>query len=153
MKTQTNNSVIDISRFTDTPKAFVSGQGKGMRMKSILPYTNFVLNMLVRDAEIINGEALLPDKGRPVIAIASHGPGFAWVPLPALTGKVFMENGCGEVIGGMYPHKAMLLIPGLKKYYKKILGAPTEIKTVADIVSVLKKNEIGFGGISKRIAF
>lgn len=144
MKARTNKSMTDMRLFTDTPEGFVSGQGKGMRMKNVLPYTRFVLNRLVRDAEIINGKALLPTDGRPVVAIASHGPGFAWIPLPALTGKVFMENGCGDVIGGMYPHKAMLLIPGLKKYYKKILGAPTEIKTVSEIVATLKKKEIGF---------
>lgn len=144
MKTRINNSKSNLHRCTDSLKTFVSGQGKGIHMKSILPYTRFVLNMLVRDAEIINGEALLPNDGRPVIAIASHGPGFAWVPLPALAGKIFMENGCGDVIGGIYPHKVMLMIPGLKRYYKKLLGTPTEIKTVADIVNVLKKNEIGF---------
>jgi len=144
METQTKKSAADRCMLDNTPEGFVSGQGKGMHMKNILPYTRFVLNMLVRDAEIINGEALLPANGRPVVAIASHGPGFAWVPLPALAGKVFMENGYGNVIAGMYPDKAMLLIPGLKKYYKRILGTPTEIKTAADIVNVLKKNEIGF---------
>jgi len=125
---------------------FISGNGKGMYMKNIKPYTDFVLNFLVKNSEIINGKALLPTEGKPVIAIASHGPGFSWLPLPALTGKVFIENGCEDIVVGMYPHKIMLMIPGLKKYYKKVLGTPTEVNTVDDVVTLLKNNQIGLTG-------
>ncbi|MGK5094885.1 hypothetical protein WDW89_23105 [Deltaproteobacteria bacterium TL4] len=115
-------------------------------MKNIKPYTDFVLKILTKKAELINGELLLPLDGRPVVAIVSHGPGFSWIPIPALIGKVYMDNGFGETIGGMFPHKVMFLIPGLKRYYKKRLGAPTEVKNVADIVQLLINKEIGLIG-------
>jgi len=133
-------------KFADRGDSFVSGEGKGVRMEKWKPFTDLVLNNLVKDAEIINADALLPTDGRPVIAIASHGPGFAWVPLAALVGKFFIDNGYGNIVGGMYPHKAMFLIPGLKRYYKKILGTPTDVNTVDDIVDLLRNNEIGLTG-------
>ncbi len=122
------------------------GEGKGVQMIKWKPFTDFVLNHLVKKAEMINGEALLSTDGRPVVAIASHGPGLAWVPLAALVGKFFIENRHGDVIGGIYPHKALFLIPGLKNYYKTVLGAPTEVNTVADIVDLLKNRKIALTG-------
>lgn len=133
-------------KFTDKGHSFTSGDGKGVRMEKWKPFSDFVLNNLVNKADIINPEALLPSDGRPVIAIAAHGPGFAWVPLAALVGKFFIDNGYGDIIGGMYPHKAMFLIPGLKGYYKKVLGTPTDVNTVDDIVELLKNNDIGITG-------
>ncbi|MBF0223850.1 MAG: hypothetical protein HQK76_00220 [Desulfobacterales bacterium] len=141
-----NLPINNVNIFTDENNNFQNGSGKGVHMKSFKPYTDFVLNYLVKQAELINGEAVLPTDGRPVIAIVAHGPGFSWVPLPALIGKLYMDNGFGNIIGGMFPHKAMFLIPGLKNYYKKILGAPTKIKTVEDIVNLLKNKEIGLTG-------
>jgi hypothetical protein len=46
----------------------------------------------------------------------------------------------------MYPHKALFLIPGLKDYYRRVLGTPTDINSVDDIVTLLKNNEIGLAG-------
>jgi hypothetical protein len=115
-------------------------------MKKWKPFSDFVLKNLVKDAAIINGEALLSNNGRPVVAIASHGPGFAWIPLAALVGKFFIENGHGDVIGGLFPHKALFLIPGLKTYYKKNLGAPTDINTVDALVDLLEDRNIGLTG-------
>jgi len=120
--------------------------GKGVQMKKLKPFADFVLSKLVKKAEIINGEALLPTDGRPVVAIASHGPNVAWMPLAALAGKFFIDSGHGNIIGGMYPHKALFLIPGLKGYYKRVLGTPTDVNTVDDIVELLKNNEIGLTG-------
>lgn len=132
--------------FTGRDHLFVSGQGKGAQMGKWKPFSDFVLKHLVETAEIINGETLLPDNGRPVVAIASHGPGFAWIPLAALVGKFFIDSGNANIIGGMYPHKALFLIPGLKKYYQKVLGTPTDVNTVDDIVDLLKNHEIGLTG-------
>ncbi|NOY70605.1 MAG: hypothetical protein GXP53_14155 [Deltaproteobacteria bacterium] len=137
---------IAIDNFRDKDRQFSSGKGKGVQMKNWKPFTDFVLNKLVNKAEIINGEALLPADGRPVVAIASHGPGVAWMPLAALAGKFFINNGYGDIIGGIYPHKALFLIPGLKGYYKRVLGTPTEVNTVDGIVDLLKNHEIGLTG-------
>jgi hypothetical protein len=117
-----------------------------VQMKKFKPYTDFVLTNLVNKADIINPEALLPTDGRPVIAITSHGPGAAWIPLVALVGKFFLDNGYGDIVGGMYPHKALFLIPGLKNYYRRVLGTPTDINSVDDIVTLLRNNEIGLAG-------
>ena len=125
---------------------FANGEGKGVQMKKWKPFSDFVLNKLVKKAEIINGEALLPTDERPVVAIASHGPNVAWLPLVGLVGKFFFDNGYGNIIGGMYPHKALFLIPGLKGFYKRVLGTPTDVNTVDDIVDLLKNNEIGMTG-------
>jgi hypothetical protein len=125
---------------------FKSGVGKGVQMKKFKPFTDFVLKNLVRNADIINPEALLPTDGKPVVAVVSHGPGAAWIPLVALVGKFFIDNGYGDIIGGMYPHKALFLIPGLKEYYRRVLGTPTEADTVDDIVELLKNKEIGLTG-------
>ena len=134
------------ANFRDNKRHFQNGKGKGVQMKKWKPFTDFVLNKLVKKTEIINGEALLPTDGRPVVAIAAHGPNVAWMPLAALVGKFFIDSGCGNRIGGMYPHKALFLIPGLKGYYKRVLGTPTDANTVDDIVNLLKNNEIEFTG-------
>jgi hypothetical protein len=125
---------------------FQNGEGKGVQMKKWKPFADFVLSRLVKKAEIINGEALIPAGGRPVVAIAAHGPNVAWLPLVGLVGKFFSDNGYGDIIGGMYPHKALFLIPGLKGFYKRVLGTPTEANTVDDIVNLLKNNAIGMTG-------
>lgn len=143
MKTNANAS---LETFMEKGRDFAGGNGKGVQMKKFKPYTDFVLKHLVDKAEIVNPEALLPIDGRPVIAIASHGPGAAWIPLVALVGKFFMDNGYGDIVGGMYPHKALFLIPGLKDYYRKVLGTPTDVNSVEDIVALLKNNEIGLTG-------
>lgn len=143
IKATSENMLDDFNDFSRQPAGI---GGKGVPMRKWKPFTDFVLSKLVKKAEIINGKALLPSDGRPVIAIASHGPGFAWVPLAALVGKFFIDSGHGNIIGGMYPHKAMFLIPGLKKFYQSVLGTPTEVNTVNDIVALLKNNEIGLTG-------
>jgi len=135
-----------IEAFKEKGRCFASGEGKGVQMKKFKPYTDFVLKNLVHKADIINPEALLPTDGHPVIAITSHGPGAAWIPLVALVGKFFLDNGYGDIVGGMYPHKALFLIPGLKDYYRRVLGTPTDINSVDDIVTLLKNNEIGLAG-------
>ncbi len=135
-----------IDDFSDKDHELSNGEGKGVQMKKWKPFTDFVLSKLVKKAEIINGEALLATDGRPVVAIASHGPNIAWMPLAALVGRFFIDNGYGNIIGGMYPHKALFLIPGLKGYYKRVLGTPTDANTVDDIVNLLKNNEIELTG-------
>ena len=132
--------------FSGKDHPFINGEGKGVQMKKWKPFADFVLNKLVRKTKIINGDALLPTDGRPVVAIASHGPNIAWIPLAALVGKFFIDKGYGNIIGGMYPHKALFLIPGLKGYYKTVLGTPTDVNTVDEIVNLLKNNEIGLTG-------
>ena len=146
MKANNNFEMTRLDDFSGKDCEFSSGEGKGVQMKKWKPFADFVLNKLVKKAEIINGEALLPTEGRPVVAIASHGPNVAWMPLAALVGKFFIDNGYGNIIGGMYPHKALFLIPGLKGYYKRVLGTPTDVNTVDDIVELLKNNEIGLTG-------
>lgn len=135
-----------IEAFKTKGRDFESGNGKGVQMKKFRPFSDFVLKKLVRQGEIINPEALLPSDGRPVVAIVSHGPGAAWIPLVALAGKFFIDNGYGDIVGGMVPHKALFLIPGLKEYYRRVLGTPTEADTVDDIVNLLKNREIGLTG-------
>ncbi|MCU0600167.1 MAG: hypothetical protein MUE70_13040 [Desulfobacterales bacterium] len=143
MTTRQNSS---IEAFKEKGRCFASGEGKGVQMKKFKPYTDFVLKNLVHKADIINPDALLPSDGHPVIAITSHGPGAAWIPLVALVGKFFLDNGYGDIVGGMYPHKALFLIPGLKDYYRRVLGTPTDINSVNDIVALLKNNDIGLAG-------
>jgi len=146
MKATINKQSASLDTFMKNGRVHAGGEGKGVQMKKFKPYTDFVLKNLVKKSEIINPEAMLPTDGRPVIAIVSHGPGAAWIPLVALAGKFFIDNGYGDIIGGMYPHKALFLIPGLKSYYRRVLGTPTDVNTVDDVVSLLKNNEIGLTG-------
>ena len=125
---------------------FNGGTGKGVQMKKFKPFADFVLKNLVRRGDIINPEAMLPTDGKPVVAVVSHGPGAAWIPLVALVGKFFIDNGYGDIVGGIYPHKALFLIPGLKDFYRRVLGTPTDADTVDDIVRLLKNKEIGLTG-------
>ena len=120
--------------------------GRGVPVKNYRPFSDFVLNNMVKKAELCNGEALLPTDGEPVVVIASHGPNIAWVPLAALVGKFFYDNGYGDIVGGFFPHKAVFLVPGFKDYYKRVLGAPTDIHTVEAIVDLLKNHEVGVTG-------
>jgi len=145
MKAENNSQTSNFPDFAGlAPQA--AGTGKGVPMKRFKPYVDFVLTNLVKDVEIINGEALLSQTGRPVVAVTSHGPGVAWMPLVALVGKFFIDNGYGDLVGGMYPHKAVFLIPGLKGYYKRVLGTPTEVNTVDELVGLFKNNEISLTG-------
>ncbi|MFZ2631163.1 MAG: hypothetical protein WA081_13635 [Desulfosalsimonadaceae bacterium] len=136
----------NVEAFKSKGHDFDSGAGKGVQMKKFKPFTDFVLKNLVRHSAIINPEALLPTDGKPVVAVVSHGPGAAWIPLVALVGKFFIDNGYGDIIGGLYPHKALFLIPGLKDFYRQVLGTPTDADTVDDIVNLLKNKEIGLTG-------
>ena len=142
--THATNSHIEA--FKTKGREFESGAGKGVQMKKFQPYVDFVLKNLVRQGEIQNPEALLPTDGRPVVAIVSHGPGAAWIPLVALAGKFFIDNGYGDIVGGMVPHKALFLIPGLKEYYRRVMGTPTDADTVEDIVNLLKNGDIALTG-------
>ncbi|SHJ33543.1 hypothetical protein SAMN02745216_01473 [Desulfatibacillum alkenivorans DSM 16219] len=125
---------------------FESGKGMGVRLKEMQPFYDFVLNRLVERAELHNGEALIPENGRPVVIIVSHGPGLAWVPILALVSKHYVDSGCGDLIGGMVPHKAVFLVPGFKEYYKRVLGTPTEVKTVDHLTRLLKTGRIQVTG-------
>ncbi|RJP47445.1 MAG: hypothetical protein C4548_01190 [Desulfobacteraceae bacterium] len=142
----TPKAIDHIEAFKTRGRDLHDRPGKGVPMKKFKPYTDFVLKNLVKQGDIINPEALLPTDGRPVVAIVSHGPGAAWIPLVALVGKFFSDNGYGDIIGGIYPHKALFLIPGFKDYYRRVLGTPTDVNTVDEIVSLLKNKEIGLTG-------
>ncbi len=146
MKIAEKAAAYSQKEFTIDDSEFESGNGKGVYLKAMKPFNDFVLNHLVKDDELINGQALLPDGERPVVIITSHGPGLAWVPILALAGRFYDDNGYGEVVGGMYPHKAVFLVPGLKAYYKKILGTPTDVNTVDDLVEIFKKRQITVTG-------
>lgn len=135
-----------IADFSIRGRDWEGKSGKGVPMRKFQPYTDFVLNNLVDHGDILHPEALLPTDGRPVVAIVSHGPGAAWIPLVALVGKFFMENGYGDIMGGMFPHKALFLIPGFKDYYRRTLGAPTEADSMEEIIRLLKNRDIGLTG-------
>lgn len=132
--------------FMAPPESFATGEGLGMNMSQMKPYMDWVFEKLIREGELINGELLLPRDGKPVVSITSHGPGIAWVPLVALVGRLYEENGLGHVIGGMFPHPAVFWVPGLKAYYEKHLGTPTMVQSVDDMVELLKKKKIGITG-------
>lgn len=142
----TPKAIDHIEAFKTRGRDLHDRPGKGVPMKKFKPYTDFVLKNLVKQGDIIHPEALLPTDGRPVVAIVSHGPGAAWIPLVALVGKFFSDNDYGDIIGGMYPHKALFLIPGFKDYYRRVLGTPTDVNTVDEIVGLLKNKEIGLTG-------
>lgn len=142
----TPKAIDHIEAFKTRGRNLQGNSGKGVPMKKFKPYTDYVLKNLVTQGDIIDPEALLPTDGRPVVAIVSHGPGAAWIPLVALVGKFFIDNGYGDIIGGMYPHKALFLIPGFKDYYRRVLGTPTDVNTVDEIVTILKNKEIGLTG-------
>jgi len=132
--------------FRDKEGNFASGQGMGMHMSAMKPYVDHVLGKLVRDARLINPELVLPIDGRPVVIIASHGPGIAWVPLVALVGKSYRDHGCDDMIGGMFPHPAVFWVPGLKKKYEKVLGTPTSITSVEGMVDLLERKVFAVTG-------
>jgi hypothetical protein len=83
----------NVESFKTRGHDFKNGGGKGVQIKKFKPFTDFVLNKLVKKSDIINPEALLPSDGRPVVAVVSHGPGIAWVPLVGVVGKFFIDNG------------------------------------------------------------
>lgn len=143
-KAQTKAASLD--EFMDRGRQQEYGGGRGVPIKNYRPFSDFVLNKMVRQAELINGRALLPTDGEPVVVIASHGPNVAWVPLAALVGKFFLDSGYGDIVGGFFPHKAVFLVPGFKDYYKRVLGAPTDIDSVDGIVELLKNHEVGLTG-------
>ncbi|MEW5735708.1 MAG: hypothetical protein AB1921_12690 [Thermodesulfobacteriota bacterium] len=145
-KTQAKSMASDAPEFMAPPESFSSGEGLGMNMRQMRPYMDWVFDNLIDEGELINGELLLPRNGKPVVAITSHGPGIAWVPLVALVGRLYEEKGLGETIGGMFPHPAVFWVPGLRAYYEKHLGTPTMIQSVDDMVDLLKKGRIGITG-------
>jgi len=136
----------NVEAFKTRGHHFNGGTGKGVQIKKFKPFTDFVLNNLVKKSDLINPEALLPTDGKPVVAVVSHGPGVAWIPLVAVMGQFVIDNGYGDIVGGIFPHKALFLIPGLKDYYRRVLGTPTDADTVDDIVALLKSKKIGLTG-------
>ena len=142
--TQTKTASLDA--FMDRGRQLKCSGGRGVPIKNYQPFSDFVLNKMVKKAELINGQALLPTDGEPVVVIASHGPNIAWVPLAALVGKFILDSGYGDIVGGFFPHKAVFLVPGFKDYYKRVLGAPTDIHTVEAFVDLLKNHEVGVTG-------
>ena len=135
-----------LDEFMDRGRQLECQGGRGVPIKNYRPFSDFVLSKMVKKAELINAQALLPTDGEPVVVIASHGPNIAWVPLAALVGKFFYDSGYGDIVGGFFPHKAVFLVPGFKDYYKRVLGAPTDINTVEAIVDLLKNHEVGVTG-------
>ncbi len=135
-----------LDEFMDRGRQLECSGGRGVPIKNYQPFSDFVLNKMVKEAELINAQALLPTDGEPVVVIASHGPNIAWVPLAALVGKFFYDSGYGDIVGGFFPHKAVFLVPGFKDYYKRVLVAPTDINTVEAIVDLLKNHEVGVTG-------
>ena len=135
-----------LDEFMDRGRQLACQGGRGVPIKNYRPFSDFVLSKMVKKAELINAQALLPTDGEPVVVIASHGPNIAWVPLAALVGKFFYDSGYGDIVGGFFPHKAVFLVPGFKDYYKRVLGAPTDINTVEAIVDLLKNHEVGVTG-------
>lgn len=132
--------------FRDKDGQFESGKGMGMHMSAMKPYVDYVLGNLVKDARLVNPELALPFDGRPVVIIASHGPGIAWVPLVALVGKAYRDHGCEDMIGGMFPHPAVFWVPGLRKKYEKVLGTPTSITSVEGMVDLLERKVFAVTG-------
>ncbi|MBU2489127.1 MAG: hypothetical protein KKA60_07025 [Proteobacteria bacterium] len=130
----------------DPAPDFEGGKGKGVRLKDMSPYNDWVLARLVDKAEVFNPEALLSSDGRPVVVITSHGPGVAWMPALALVSRYYIENGLGNLVGGMYPHPAVFWVPGLKSYYEEVLGTPTAVNTVDGVVESLKSGDIHLTG-------
>ena len=144
--TPASTPTASLDEFMDRGRQLACQGGRGVPIKNYRPFSDFVLNKMVKKAELINAQALLPTDGEPVVVIASHGPNIAWVPLAALVGKFFYDSGYGDIVGGFFPHKAVFLVPGFKDYYKRVLGAPTDIHTVEAIVDLLKNHEVGVTG-------
>ncbi|MBK7006238.1 MAG: hypothetical protein IPH37_14840 [Burkholderiales bacterium] len=144
--TPASTPTASLDEFMDRGRQLACQGGRGVPIKNYRPFSDFVLSKMVKKAELINAQALLPTDGEPVVVIASHGPNIAWVPLAALVGKFFYDSGYGDIVGGFFPHKAVFLVPGFKDYYKRVLGAPTDIHTVEAIVDLLKNHEVGVTG-------
>jgi hypothetical protein len=138
--------VPDLVHPLDPAPDFETGKGRGVRIEDMAPYNDWVLSRLVDKAEVFNPQALLSQDGRAVVAITSHGPGAAWIPLLALVSRYYIESGLGRLVCGMYPHPAMLRIPGLKSYYEQVLGTPTAVNTVEEVARSLKSGEINLTG-------
>lgn len=146
MTNTSHTQTASLDAFMDRGRQLACHGGRGVPIKNYRPFSDFVLSKMVKKAELINGQALLPTDGKPVVVIASHGPNIAWVPLAALVGKYFLDSGYGDIVGGFFPHKAVFLVPGFKGYYERVLGAPTDIHTVDAFVDLLKNHEVGVTG-------
>jgi hypothetical protein len=123
----------------------VSGAGRGSYIKEVTPFTEFILRRLVGEAVIMGKEAVLPQNGRPVVMISSHGSLEAALPAAALVIRAYIEAGLGDVVYGVYPHWIFLMDPLSRALCTK-MGAPTKIMNKEALVRALKSGDIQLAG-------
>ncbi|MFP4474206.1 MAG: hypothetical protein ACLFOY_01515 [Desulfatibacillaceae bacterium] len=134
------------------PEDFQAGAGGGTHIENMRPFVDFVLENMVRETRIINGEAMVPSPDRAMVGIASHGPLLAWIPLMAVVAKYLLDNNLGHLIGGMYPHRLVFLLPGAREFYRRILGTPTGLD-MDSLVESLRSGRIHITGTAPEGAY
>ena len=118
--------------------AFKEGAGQGTYVKSNWPHIEKILTKKVKEYFIINQKAVLPVKGRPMIFLTTHGSLNATFPAMAIIAKAYMDNGLGDMVIGIYPHPAVLWIPGMKWAFKKA-GTPVNAYEPEKLMDLLNK--------------
>ncbi len=119
--------------------------GLGVPVHRDVPTARRILNWLVKDLEVRNPEAVLPDPGRPLVVIASHGSLMAPLPAMATVARIYEEHGMGDLVVGFFPHPLLLLVPGVRQMFEW-LGTPTLAYDVDRLVGLMKEGRIHVAG-------
>ncbi len=126
-------------------KPWEGAVGEGMSLKKLAPYVDRLLKLAVKDWEIENPEAALPDEGRPLVFIAAHGPLFAPTPMILILAKLYKDRGLTDLVAGFYPHPMLMRFPGMKALFGRI-GTPTDVYDLEGLVERLKDGRMDITG-------
>jgi hypothetical protein len=121
------------------------GTGCGARLISVGWFADWFLKNFVGEVKIFNGRAALPDKGRPLVLLAAHGPVLGPIPMMAALGRMYLERGLGNEVTGFFHHHSILYIPIVNRIFTR-MGALTRLYRLPDLVEALKGGRVRIAG-------
>ncbi|MBI9075447.1 MAG: hypothetical protein JEZ02_08570 [Desulfatibacillum sp.] len=119
--------------------------GEGIVIKSTEPLYTLFLQHMVKSYQVYNARTILPEKGRPLVVIAAHGPLWAPTPIMFILSKYFVESGYGDLVASFYPHPLLMKVPGMKAIFGR-LGVPTKVYDLKGLVERLQDGRIHITG-------
>jgi len=134
-----------VKNFLEKVSQSGDGIGYGARVKSGLPLINFVLDNMVGEVKIINQQAAMPAKGKPLVHITAHGSLLGPLPMMAALGRMYIDEGLGDEVLGFYTHLTISFIPGLNEAFVK-MGAMTGVIGIESLVRLLESGRIRITG-------